>query len=76
MDREVVHQIGQQQVEGKERRSQKEIVHRMQLDTPNRAQNEHHKEKEEQRNRRKETDLPGQRSWLQLVRHLHPNLKP
>src|SRR5262249_23433161 len=47
----------------------------MQIDAANRAQDEHHEEKEEQRYRRKEADLACQRPGLQLLRHFHPDLK-
>ena len=59
----------------KKRRSQKEIVHRMQIDLPQRGQNKNQEEKEKQRYRRKIRNLSRQRPGLQLLRHLQRNIK-
>src|SRR6266508_5784226 len=58
----------------KECRREKEVVHRMQLDAAQGRNDQHEKEKEEQRHRRKETDAPRQWSGLQMFRHGHRDL--
>ena len=47
MNRNMVRQIRQQQVERKERARQEKVVHRMQVVPAHRGQDEYQKEKEE-----------------------------
>src|SRR5262249_31797244 len=75
MNRNVVHQIRQQQVKRKKGRRQEEIIHRVQINVSQRRDDEHQEEKEEQRTRRKVADLSRQRSGLQLLWHGHANLE-
>src|SRR5262245_61284591 len=76
MDRNVIDQVSQEQVKSKECRRQKEVVHRMQLNAAHCRDDQHQKEKEEQRDRSEETNSPRQRSWLQMLRHGHRDLVP
>src|ERR1700733_7705633 len=56
-------------MKGKERCSQKKVIHRMQIDTAQGGDDEYKKEKEKQRHRSEEADLSRQRAGLQLLRH-------
>ena len=73
MQRNQVDRISQQQMKGKEGPGQKEIIHRVQIDATHGGDDEHQEKEKEQRNRGKEADLSGKRSWLQLLRHGHAN---
>ena len=75
MDRNVIDQVSKQQMEGKECAGEKEVIHRMQLDIARGRNDEHQEEEEKERDGREETDLSGERSRLQLLRHDHRNLK-
>src|ERR1700751_4576612 len=75
MDRDVIHQICQQQVKREERCSQEEVVHGMEIDVTHRGDDEHQKEKEKQRYGRGVADFSCQRSGLQFFRHGHADLK-
>src|SRR4030095_611467 len=63
-------------MEGKEGGGEKKVIHRMEFNPPHRSDDEHDEEKEEERYRGKETDLSGQWSRLQLLRHDHGDLIP
>src|SRR5260221_14707297 len=63
-------------MESEKRCGEEEVIHRMQLDATHGGDDEHEKEKEEERDGRKETDAAGQRSRLQLLRHGHRDLIP
>src|SRR5579863_3290139 len=69
MDRNVVHQIRQKQVKGKEGCRQKKIIHWMKIVSPQGCNDEDDKEKEEQGNRCEVTDLSRQRAGLKFLRH-------
>src|SRR5882762_8244990 len=70
----MIDKIGKQQVKGEKRRGEKEIVHRMKLDSAHGGDDQHEKEEKEKRDRRKETYSPGQWSGLKLFRHHHRDL--
>src|SRR5207247_6430799 len=74
--RNMNRKIRQQQKKRKEGACQKEVIHRVQIVPAQRGQNEHQKEKEEQRHWREVADPSRQRSRLQLLWHLQGNVKP
>src|SRR5579862_7681770 len=51
--------------------TQKEVVHRVQLDVTQSCDDEYEEEEKEQGHRREEADLTGQRPGLELLRHRH-----
>ncbi len=59
MDGDVVNKVSKQQVKGEERGGEEEVVHRMKIDLPHRCEDEHQKEKEEQRDRGEVADFSG-----------------
>src|SRR5947208_168172 len=75
MDRNVVRQVRQQQMECKERARQEKVIHRVQIVAAQRGQYEHQEEKEEQRHGSKIADAPRQRAGLQLLRHLQRDVE-
>src|SRR5437667_5586223 len=75
MDRNVVRQVRQQQMERKERARQEKIVHRVQIVAAQRGQYEHQEEKEEQRHGSEIADSPRQWAGLQLLRHLQRDVE-
>src|ERR1700722_5483568 len=75
MDRNVIHQISQQQMKGEKGRCQEKIVHRMQIDLANRRNDEHQKKEKKKRHRRGVANFPRQRPGLQLRGHSHTDLK-
>src|SRR6266705_5290965 len=76
MNGNMIRQIRQQQMKRKEGACQEEVIHRVQIVPAQRRQNEHQKEKEEQRHGREVADPPCQRSRLQLLRHLQCYVEP
>src|SRR6266704_6774 len=76
MNGNMIRQIRQQQMKREERACQEEVIHRVQIVAAQRGQNEHQKEKEEQRHGREVADPPRQRSRLQLLRHLQCDVEP
>src|SRR5260370_33261121 len=76
MDRNMIRQIRQQQIKGKERACQEKIVHRVQVVAAQRGQNEYQEEKEEQRHGSEIADSSRQRTGLQLLRHLQDYVQP
>ena len=62
-------------MERKERARQEEIIHRMQIKSAQRGKNEHQKEKEEERYRRKVRNPTSQGPGLQFLRHLQRNVE-
>src|SRR5882757_3100903 len=75
MNRNVIRQISQQQVKCKERACQEKIIHRVQIVSAQRGQDEHQEEKEKQRHRGEIADSSRQRSGLQLLRHLQGDVE-
>src|SRR5688500_16331791 len=75
VDGDVIHQIGHQEMEGEERRCQESVVHRMEVDAADGDDDEHHREKEQQRYRGEEGDLTGERPGLEFLRHVHADLE-
>src|SRR5260370_1909958 len=76
MDRNMIRQIGQQQMKSKERACQEKIVHRVQIVAAQRGQDKYQKEKEEQRHRSEIADSSRQRAGWQLLRYLHGDIQP
>src|SRR5215831_13414554 len=62
-------------MEGEESGAEKEIVHRMEIDSSKSRDDEHQKEEEEQRNGGEETDLACKRPGLKFFGHRHSDLK-
>jgi len=54
---------------------QEEVVHRVEIDTPEGGDDEDQEEKEEERYRSRVADLARQWSGLELFRHGHSDLK-
>src|SRR5215831_18703432 len=75
MDRNSIHQIGEQQVKGEERRREKEVVDGVKIYVADGRDDEHQEEKEEQRNGRRIADFAGKGTRLQFLRHGHAGLK-
>src|SRR5436305_1328580 len=75
VNRDVVNEVCEQEVEREERGGEEEVVHRMKLYAAHRRDDEHQEEEEEERDRREEAYATGERAGLQLLRHRHPDLK-
>src|SRR6185503_7639601 len=75
VNRDMIHEVRQQEVEREKSARQKEIVHRVQIDAAHGGDHKHDKEEKQQRHRRKVTDPAGQRSRLELFRQNHADLK-
>src|SRR5262249_39095203 len=76
MDRNVIAQIRQQQVEREKRARQEKIVHWMNVDAAQRRQYENQEEEKEERHRRKIRNPSRQRTRLQLLWHLQRDVEP
>ena len=61
----------EQQVEGKERARQEEVIHGMKIDPADRGDDKHQKEKEKQRHGREQADLAGQGPGLRTSGLMH-----
>src|SRR5579864_8142940 len=68
MNRDVIYQVGHQQVKRKKGACKKEIIHGMQVDAANRRQNKQHEKEKQQRYGSEGADSPRQRTGLQLLR--------
>src|SRR5262245_46624120 len=73
VDRDMVHQISEQQVKAEERRAYEEVVHRVQPDLLHGGQYENDEEEQEERNRRGENNLADPWARIEFARHDHPD---
>src|SRR5246127_5171794 len=68
MNRDVIHQVGHQQMKREKGACEKEIIHGMQVDAANRRQNKQHEKEKQQRYRSEGADSARQRAGLQFLR--------
>ncbi len=76
VDRDVIDQVGQQQVVAEESGCQEEIVHGVELYLPERGEKEDQEEEEEERDGGEIGHLAHPGAGIQLLRHHHANLDP
>jgi hypothetical protein len=75
VNRNVVHQVRQQQVKREERACEEEVVDRVQFDIAHGGEDEHYEKEQQQRDRCEIADPAGERAGLQLLGHGHAYLK-
>src|ERR1700746_1222144 len=68
MNRDVIDQVGHQQMKREKGAGKKEIIHGMQVDAANRRQNKQHEKEKQQRYGSEGADSARQRAGLQFLR--------